>query len=291
MEGNLSIFEKMAERYNFDAVLLTTTFALTPPIVAPIYKNPDWKLVYLDPYAIIFLKDIPKNQGLIKRYAIDLSKYTVTPMELKDLGVRFIYPSPYVHLARLFDLLGADEAALQACKEALRIMPNCAEAYHLRGKVYLRKKLYQEALDNLRAAGVLMPFNLEMLTDLGCCLQELKEDKAAADIFKKITRADKKYAPAYYYLGRLELELGNNDGAIGALSRAVQYAPKEAKYHLWLAKAYLAKAKKSKGLSYFDKGRLELERATQRNIEKEEGLARGIGEALREIPEGLTRPK
>lgn len=122
-----------------------------------------------------FLKDVLANQELIKRYKIDLNKYTVPKVDLKDLRLKRIYPSPYIKRASLFNLFKEDELVILECKEALRIMPNCAESYHLLGKMYLRKGLYQDALENLHSSLVLLPGNLEALVDLGICFMELKE--------------------------------------------------------------------------------------------------------------------
>jgi tetratricopeptide (TPR) repeat protein len=277
ISGDILAFEKAVNQYSLDAVLLSMAFTAAPNLAAPLYRSPDWKLVYLDAYAAVFLKNVPKNKKLIERYFIDLNKYTVNPIEIKDLGAKFIYPKPYIQLAKFFDLLKADEAVLQECREALRIMPNCAEAYTLRGKAYLRKKLYPEALDSLRAASVLMP-SPGTLVDLGYCFKELKEYKLAAEILDKALRINKKYAPAYYHLGRLNLELKNTTAAIDALVKAVNYDPEVSSYHLWLAKAYLATAEKTKAILDFNKARLELGKAAQYNIEQEESLSRKIKE-------------
>ncbi|HTZ11716.1 MAG TPA: tetratricopeptide repeat protein [Candidatus Margulisiibacteriota bacterium] len=279
LDGDISLFSRVVDKYNLDAVIFSMAFASPPPaMVAPLSRRPGWKLVFLDPYAAIFLKDIPKNREVIKRYAIDPAHYPVAPVKIEDLGTRLIYPSPYIKLARFFDLLKADEAVLDECREALRIMPNCAEAYQLRGKVFLRKKSYPEALDSLRAASALMPSNPEMLVDLGRCLKEMKDYKLAAEMFGKALRINKKYAPAHYYLGRINLELKNDDGAIEELGEAVNYDSKIPFYHLWLGRAYLSKAKKTKITSYLKKARQELEKAAGYNIEKDESLNREIEE-------------
>ncbi len=82
-------------------------------------------------------------------------------------------------------------------KEALRIMPNCSEAYRLLGKAYLDKGQHQEALVSLRTALLLSPNNLEALVNLGICLRELKEPEAAIKALKGTIRLNNTYATAY----------------------------------------------------------------------------------------------
>lgn len=184
LNGNAATFKNIIEQYQISAILLNMTSTPMPKIISYIYKNPEWRLVFLDDSAVVFLKNTPSNQELIKKYKIDLNKYTVPAADLKILGLRRIYPSPYIKRASLFNLLEEDALVIAECKQALRIMPNCAQGYHLLGKVYLRKGQYQEALENLRSAAVLLPNNAQMLLDLGACLKELKEYKSAAHTLK-----------------------------------------------------------------------------------------------------------
>lgn len=185
MEGDVSMFKQVMEKYNLSAILLSTTSTHPPEIITHIYKSPEWQLVFFDDTGIVFLKDIPPNQGLIQKYKIDLNKYKVAAVDLKAIGLRNVYPSAYIKRASLFSLLGEYDLVILEAKEALRVMPNCFEAYRLLGKAYLGKKLYPEALENLRIAALLSPRDTEVLIDLANCLEELKDPQSALNVFKR----------------------------------------------------------------------------------------------------------
>lgn len=283
MEGDVPTFERIIDRYHITAILLNMASRSMPDIITHIYKDAHWKLVFFDDTGVVFLKDIPSNQGLIDRYEVDFRKYSVPQVDLKVLGLRRIYPSPYTQRASLFNLLEEDEMVVLECKEALRIMPNCAEAYHLIGKVYLRKKLYQEAFHNLRSAAVLLPGNVEILVDLGNCLKELKETKAAIKTLKGALRLNRRYAPAYYQLGSVYLATNDETGAIQVLNKAIKYAHrKNPSYYFKLGEALYEKGKKFKDNSFFVKAKENLKKALEL-ASQDKKLHREIEERLKEM--------
>jgi len=203
--------------------------------------------------------------------------------DLKILGLRRVYPAPYIKRASLFALLHEEDLVIQEAKEALRIMPNCAKAYHLLGKVYLRKGLYPEALENLRATLLLTPRDVEALVDLGTCLKELKDGQSARHALKRAIRFNRRYAPAYYQLGCIYLMLGDDTQAIQVLNKAVKYAPDEPVYHFKLAEALFELGKESKDSIYIIKARREFKKAEQLNIQADPDLATKVQAKLEEI--------
>jgi tetratricopeptide (TPR) repeat protein len=208
IQGNPEVFEKAVNKYDISAVLLSLSTQRLPEIINNLYKSPQWKLVFFDAQGLVFLRDTPQNQDLIKEHGIELKNYKTPIADLQNLGLRRAYPGSYIKRASLFNLLKEETLVIEEAKEALRIMPNCSEAFHLMGKVYLRKGLYQESLENLRATLLLTPRNVEALVNLGTCLKELKDYKSAIQVLKGAIRFKKSYAPAYYELGTIYLSLG-----------------------------------------------------------------------------------
>jgi tetratricopeptide (TPR) repeat protein len=283
LEGDASVFEKTMRQYNLDTVLLTLTFNSAPAIARYLYRSPQWRLVFLDPYAVIFLKENPRNEELIKRYALDLNRYTPPKVRVKDLPVKWVYPAPYIIRASFFELLKEEEAVIGECKEALRIVPNCARAYHLLGRVYLRRKAYGQALEALRAACVLMPWDTDMRTDLARCFREMGEENLALEALNRVLRAKAKHPEANYQLGLLYLESGKEKEALDPLSKAVRYSPKEARYSLALARAYLTLAGKCRDGSYLAKARQGLGKAEALNTENDEQVSAEISSLSKQL--------
>lgn len=275
-EGKIDVFERLIKKYNIGVFFVNLTRKAKPEIIKYVYKNNQWKLVFFDEDGMVFLKDIPSNQALIERYKIDFNKYAAPRMDFNILGLKRIYPLPYIKRARIFDFLGEEDLVIQESQEALRIKPDCGEAYNLLGKVYLRKNLYPQALENLRAALLFLPNDTEMLTDLGVCLKELKEAKRAQEIFEKAIALDRHYAPAHYHLGALYLNNNNEGKAVYFLRQAVRYSPKNAAYHFRLAQALYAKGKKSRETSYIASAKAELQLANKLDTGDNEDLSKDI---------------
>jgi tetratricopeptide (TPR) repeat protein len=265
LKGDIAAFERITNKYRINAMLFSTALTSLPDIIGYLYKSPQWKLVFFDEAGVLFIKDVPANQQLLKQYKIDLNKYTVPKVDLKELRLRRIYPSPYIKRAALFNLFKEDGLLTSECKEALRIMPNCAESFHLLGKMYLRKGLYQDALENLHSSLVLLPGNVEALVDLGICFSELKETKLSINSLKKAIKLQNNYAPAYYRLGCVYLSINNDNEAVRVLEKAIKYEPLDPHYHFKLGVALYEKAKRLKDGSYLVQARRHLNKSLELN--------------------------
>lgn len=268
MEGDKNAFAGIVSKYNIEGILLTYARASLPDAIKYIYNSPDWKLVFLDDTAVIFLKDTPGNKPLIKKYQIDLNKYLTPAPDFKELGIIRIYPGPYIKRASLFNLLEKDDLVIREAKEALRIMPDCFKAYQLIAKVYLRRGRYQEALENLRAALLILPQESETLVDLGKCLIKLKENTYALKALQGAARMNPRYGPAYCQLGIVYLMQHNTDEAVRALKKAAKYSPKDPLSHFNLGKAFYAQGKRKKDSSYIKRAKHEFKEAVQLNMQR-----------------------
>jgi tetratricopeptide (TPR) repeat protein len=282
LNGDAVAFEKMVDSYQIGAILFNMISNPLPKIITYIHKDPRWQLVYLDDSAVVFLRDIPSNKELIKNYEIDLKKYSPPIVDLKILGLRRVYPSPYIKRANLFNVLEEDSLVIAEAKEALRMMPASSEAYHFLGKAYLRKKLYEEALEHLRSAILLSPGNAEMLVDLGVCLKELKENESAIHALQGAIKYSPRNALAYYQLGSVFLAIKDETKAIQALNKAIEYAPQNARCYLKLAEAFYEKGKRLKENTFLEKAREEANKAL-RLSEQDKELRKEIEDKLKEI--------
>lgn len=266
MRGQLPAAQNTLDKYNIGAVLLSLTSSSLPSLISYLYKNPEWKIVFLDETGVIFLKDVPENQEVIKTYGVDFAKYHPPSANLQAIGLRKVYPWPYLQRAGAFSLIKEDSLVIEETKEALRIMPDCVRAHYLLGKAYLNKGLLLEALESLRASLLYAPRSVDALADIGSCLRQLKDYNSAKQALKGAIRFSAGYAPAHYELGRVYLEEGRESKAIQVLKKANKLAPGNAAYHYELGAAFLQKAEKLKDESFFKKANEEFERAKKLNI-------------------------
>lgn len=283
MQGSPRAIETIVNKYNISAVLLSLSSVSLPSLMSELYKNQQWKLVFFDSRGLVFLKDIPENKKLIKKYEVNFKTYQIPAADLQNLGLRNAYPGSYIKRASLFNLLKEDELVIAEAKEALRIMPDCAEAFHLIGKVYLRQGLYQQSLENFRAALLFIPRNVDARVNLGTCLKELKDYKSAIRALKGATSFNKRYAPAYYELGSLYLMQNDLPEALKALDKATKYAPLEPRYHFKLGEALIELGRKSKSGVYRVRAKKALDRAQELNMQADADVEKKIQERLEEI--------
>jgi len=284
LEGDLRAFEDIIEKYDI-AVILFSFKSANSKITDYIYKDPQWKLVFFDETGIVFLKDLPSNQGLIREYEIDFSKYSPPPADLVSMGIKKrVHPFPYIRRAALLNRFKENDAMILEAEEALRIQPNSAEAYHFIGKAYLYKGLYQEAREKLRAAILLNVRRAsEVRLDLAKCLKGLKEYDSAIQLLEWAIKLKRTNAAAYYALGEVYLLKGDEAEAIKALGEALNYAPEEAAYHFRLGEAFFKQGEKSEDSEYIMRAAEEFRKASELNIPEDSALSKKIRHKLQDI--------
>lgn len=283
VKGDAAAMRRLVNEFDLSAILVSTTNYI-PKIINWLYRSPEWRLVFLDESALVFLKEDPANKDLIAKFGIDLKEYSAPVADLRALGIRRVYPEPFIKRANIFNVLGLSDQCIAEAEQALRISPNSFYANLLLGKSYMRKKLYPEAFIYLRAAVLLSTNNVEALTDLGSCLMEQKEEKFAKDALEGAIKINRRYAPAYYQLGLLYLSTQENKKALQALNSAIRLSPQESLYHLKLAEAlFRAGAQGPDSVSNFVKARAELKKAQRLNVGEDKEIADEISRKLKEL--------
>ena len=288
MNGDIPLIKKITDKYKIEGFVLSMRDSI-PDIFMRIYKDPQWSLVFLDDTGVVFLKDTTSNAELIKKFKIEPDKYKVPQEDLKKLGLRKIYPAPYIKRARLFEALGEYDLVLKEAEEAHRIFPISSQAYYFKGKAYLYKKLYKQAFENLRASLLITPGNEEALIGLGISLMELKEFTFAKKTLAGLIKINPKYAPAYFYMGEIYLDEKKYTKAVQFLNKAIDFSKKKASYHLKLAEALFKKGKDKKKRSYIKEARSQLKLALELDIQKD--LTKEINEMLSDVEKYLSTLK
>lgn len=86
MQTDEKIFEKVVNQYNINTIFFAHTDQ-TPwaeSFMKSIVRNKNWRLVYLDDYVFIFVKDEPKNKRIIEKFAIEPNLIDVDKIQTKD---------------------------------------------------------------------------------------------------------------------------------------------------------------------------------------------------------------
>jgi len=176
-------------------------------------------MVYLDDDAVIFLKQTPYNKPFIDRFSVDLSKWKPKPMDLFKLATKRIDPTPYTTRAYFLEALGADEAALDESKEALRVSPDYGAAYNMLGKIYEKHRDYKRAFENYRL-GAMYSGELSARLGLALAYEHLKDYDGAIIQYQRVLDSSPRNIRGYFGMARSYAEGGQDKNALDMLVKA-----------------------------------------------------------------------
>jgi len=227
-EGSQKIFLSDASKYNITGAFLNNNNQLIPPkVLKMFYGLPDWKIVYFDYDAVIFVKNTPLNKPLIDKFAIDLKKWESKPVDLLRLGTKRMEPFPITDRAYLLETLGLYDSVLKELQEALKISPDDFDSYKLLGETYGLKGDQQRAFENFRLATVLRPYDTAVRINLAKAYENLKDYRGAIGQYERLLEMDCKTAKVYYGFSRSYALLGQEPMALRFLSKAKGLDPED----------------------------------------------------------------
>ncbi|MDO8447043.1 MAG: tetratricopeptide repeat protein [Deltaproteobacteria bacterium] len=196
---------------NYAVIGHSSVAMVLDPIGDWISIDPDWVLIYWDEVAKVYVRDLPRNQDVIKRYG---HKVMVNPVEFnynslkkalnkglgEELEVEFKRDIESDHenskvlywLGMLYNETGRREDAVKAWEESVRIIPD-AGLYSSIGTVFAEKGVSTKAIE----------------------------------YYKKAIETDKRFAAAYYNLGNAYNATGNKREASAAYKKFLKYAGPE----------------------------------------------------------------
>lgn len=159
-------WKKLEDKYHFTyAIIDYTAIAKVGRAGYSVHldKNPEWKRVYLDDWTVIYVKDMPENKELIKKYEYKI----LTPINIDKAGLletltvedgpqakkelqRAIEDNPDSVKARLLlaRLLISDkkfDEARELIKQAQAVQPRLADTYQLLASIAVEQQQWVEA--------------------------------------------------------------------------------------------------------------------------------------------------
>ena len=163
-------------------------------------------------------------------------------------------------LAEAQRAVGASESALDAVRELLALHPQDADAHNLLGVIYLDRKDYDLALEELRAAIRLKPTYADALGNLANTYLHIAEDRNDKALFQQAesyakraievddTKVNYHIALAWAYQGQ-----GNFQQAIDVYTSAAVREPTNSNIFNNMARTYLAMQKLAPALAAADR--------------------------------------
>jgi len=126
MQNDQKIFEEIDKKYNFNVIFFNHTDQ-TPwaeNFLKQIINNKSWKLIYLDDYCLIFVKNNKNNAFLIKKYSMNERK--------KLSNVDYKNKNSLIGLSVFFNKTGLLENEVEIHNKILELDPNfCYSLYRM----------------------------------------------------------------------------------------------------------------------------------------------------------------
>ena len=151
--GDEKVFDEAVRRYHLKVAILGAAFSRPPEKVLAIFAaRKDWKLVYFDHDGLVFLRDIPENAELIRKFAIDLKVWKAPASDIRRMGTAKAAPYREVDRAFLLERMGYPDQALQQADAALAVSPATRDAFEIKARIYAERHDHQRAFENYRLA-------------------------------------------------------------------------------------------------------------------------------------------
>jgi len=210
-------------------------------------KNDLWKLVYIDPLCVIFIKNVSQNSDIIKRYFIDVlhkdeenddlvfyERDNFIEKEYLTLSHFFSYIQCFhlahnilkqglakyndsiilrYELANVYIELGKEEAAEDILKNIISLKGNFASAYATLGRIYFDNNMHKESLLFFKKAEWHGLRSSQLDFYIAEANRKTGDIQNAIRYYKKTIRKDPRFLYAYNNLGSLYAELGEFDKA------------------------------------------------------------------------------
>ena len=114
-----------------------------------------------------------------------------------------------------------DTEAIEQYKQAIAQAPPQSGLYEALGSAYWRTGKYAEAQDAYEQAVKIDPDDIVAAYKLGCLRVDRSDAAGGKAVLSRVQQADPSLTMTTYYLGRAELQLGNNDAAIADFKRTI----------------------------------------------------------------------
>ncbi|MDD5456821.1 MAG: tetratricopeptide repeat protein [Candidatus Margulisbacteria bacterium] len=206
----------------------------------------DWKkvkIVSLQEYSYLDVNGTVLDFGEVKLKADFIEKFhlapddafkLLTPFEKEEMPALFYYNLAYQHYLR-FDIY----ESMKALGQAIKLKPDYAPVYNLRGYMYLLSDELNLALKDLNKALKFHHNFVNALVNRGAAYHTMGNYKHALEDYNRAIEIDPDQAETYSFRGSLFLTLGYYQKAIIDFSIAIELDPEDMDARLSRALAYI----------------------------------------------------
>ncbi len=208
------------EQASPDAVCLTTGGPFDP-LARALIDDPGWRLAHVGDAAVIFVPEDTPGEGVPPRERIRLLRSRARDEDLPTAR-RADLCLAASHLARLD---GRDTESLAALEQGSRIRPDHAILRHNLGTALLALERFAAAREHFAAALAANPRLADAASNAGVCSLGLDDPDEAVRWFRRALDLDSHNFLAWANLGGVLARQGDMDGALSALTKALELRP------------------------------------------------------------------
>lgn len=243
------------ERYDVNVMLIPLgKFAALQffPMLKQFCRSEEWRPVYLDEVSVVFLRQRPETEDLIRRLQIDCATAPLPAAPPGDSPVTAF--NAWANAASVLHALGRDAEAFAAANRALAIVPNSGYLHFLRGHMEQEAGNLNSAEKDYRDATHMEPNLVAPWSALAAFDQEQGRLPEAINAWEHAADVSRWPWDQLVSLGYADLQAHRPQDALAAFDRAADSLP--AHYELMVDNSVLANIAHGRSRSWFYLGNL-----------------------------------
>jgi len=149
---SLQYSKQVINKYNINYFIIPTS--ISGILSKFLYQSSQWKLVYFDPIAVIYVKNKLQNKSVIKKYEINLDNWRKKLQKLKQINKKYYskYKPDFISFINeglFFKHIEEFKYAKLAFKESMNINPDSLDSYLQLSNIYILEEDYKKAIQVL----------------------------------------------------------------------------------------------------------------------------------------------
>ena len=177
------VFENEDSKYDFDVVILCSIFE-RKDFILDLFHSPDWALIYVDGFSVVFLKNKPEFAEAIAKYRIDFQKASDSPLP-RDLSGLWL-SRERLYRGYIILALGHPELAVPEFMEGIKLDPIDPNLNFYLGSALNQLSRPGDAKIYLEKAAKESPDSAKIQIQLARSLAMLSQTDRAISIFKTV---------------------------------------------------------------------------------------------------------
>lgn len=207
------VWKQVVNHYDINCVILSHILPGISDMIRRLYSDKNWKLIYYDDVAAVFIRNHERNQRIIEMGQQDST--------LSGGGTYF----SCLYRGDFFSTIGLSERAIKEYEKAIELYPRCVVAHNNLGNLYLAKGWYEKALEEFKQALVADTGFVEVYNNIGLAYLNLRKYEEAIAAYRKALKISPQTPQLHLNLGVVYEEQGLIKEAIEEYKKALALKP------------------------------------------------------------------